>query len=334
MTDSDGSGRYVVISTMKNEGAFLVEWVAHHKALGFDDLVICTNDCEDGTDRMVQRLQKMGLARHHPTFYRKHKSIQRAALRQAARYEEVRRAEWVWVCDADEFLTVRLGDGTVRALAAAATPEAEVISVPWRIFGSDGRRGYEEGQVTRQFRRANRAPPPGKRMGIFPKSLFRAALLPEMERIGTHQPIEEPGLGRSFRRELPGGVAHEAGFKVKLHVQRDYRFAQVNHYALRSRDSFLVKRDRGKVNHINKEMEFDYWGRYDVAQEQCDAIRRYDEAAAEWTGRLLSDRRLNTLHGRAVRWHRARIAELRERPDFQEMIAAIDERQAMRAGAG
>ncbi|MFD1808677.1 glycosyltransferase family 2 protein [Gemmobacter lanyuensis] len=48
---------FTVITTMKNEGPFLLEWVAHHKALGFDHLVICTNDCEDTTTEMVVRLQ-------------------------------------------------------------------------------------------------------------------------------------------------------------------------------------------------------------------------------------------------------------------------------------
>ncbi len=62
--------RCAVLATMKNEGPFLLEWVAHHKALGFDDIVICTNDCADGTDAMVRRLAEMGLARHHETVKR------------------------------------------------------------------------------------------------------------------------------------------------------------------------------------------------------------------------------------------------------------------------
>ena len=73
---------FAVLATMRNEGPFLLEWVAHHKALGFDDIVICTNDCADGTDAMVRRLAEMGLARHHQTVKRG-SSIQRAAYRQA-----------------------------------------------------------------------------------------------------------------------------------------------------------------------------------------------------------------------------------------------------------
>ncbi|MBL4751427.1 MAG: glycosyltransferase family 2 protein [Amylibacter sp.] len=43
---------------MKNEGPYLLEWVAHHKALGFDHIVVCTNDCEDFTVEILKCLVK------------------------------------------------------------------------------------------------------------------------------------------------------------------------------------------------------------------------------------------------------------------------------------
>ena len=52
---------YSILSTMKNEGPFILEWVAHHKALGFDNIVVCTNDCEDPTVEILKYLEKMGL---------------------------------------------------------------------------------------------------------------------------------------------------------------------------------------------------------------------------------------------------------------------------------
>ncbi|MGL5011994.1 MAG: glycosyltransferase family 2 protein, partial [Paracoccaceae bacterium] len=172
---------YTVITTMKNEGAFLLEWVAHHKALGFDNILICTNDCADHTRKMALRLQDMGLARHHATKVWAVTSIQRSALKQATRYAEVREADWIYVCDADEFLVVKLGDGSVRALVAAASEGVEVIPVPWRVFGPNGQRDYREGPVTQQFTHARRAPPPGVVSPAYPKSLFRG--LENMHRI-------------------------------------------------------------------------------------------------------------------------------------------------------
>ncbi len=319
---------YTVVSTMKNEGAFLIEWIAHHKALGFDELVICTNDCDDATTDMILRLQRMGLARHHATKYKPGGSIQRAAARQAARYDEVQKADWIYVCDADEFLTVNIGDGSVRALTGAASPGAEVISVPWRTFGPDGRKAYEEGPITRQFLRAEREPGPGEGIGAFPKSVFRGGdTLAALERLGTHAPIIKPAMGRDLHRELPGGVPY-VPLASPLRIAADYRFAQINHYVLRSADSFLVKRDRGKVNHVDKDMAFDYYIRNDSAEVPSDTIRRYDSAVDGWIAQLMADRRLAMLHARAVRWHRRKITELKRREDFKPLIRQIETRMA------
>ena len=314
-----------VVTTMKNEGAFLLEWVAHHKALGFDDIVLCTNDCADPTTDMALRMQKMGIVRHHATTYKPGASIQRGALRQARLYPEVQQADWIYVCDADEFLTVNLGDGTITALINAASLRSEVIAVPWRVFGSGGIKDYADIPVTQQFQRANPMPAPDALHGAFPKSIFRGGkTLSALERIGVHMPIIKPLKQRSLRLELPNATPR-IPLPQALHVQADYRFAQVNHYCVRSRDSFLVKRDRGKVNHVNKMMEFEYWRRNDVAIEPSLTARRYDAATAAWLATLRADKRLNMLHGRAVNWHRRTIADLKTRPDFQAMIAAIEE---------
>ena len=314
-----------VITTMKNEGAFLLEWVAHHKALGFDNIVLCTNDCTDPTTDMALRMQKMGILRHHATTYKPGESIQRGALRQARLYPEVQQADWIYVCDADEFLTINLGDGSIAALINAASIRTEVIAVPWRIFGSDGITDYADIPVTQQFQRANPMPAPDVVHGAFPKSIFAGGkTLAALERIGVHMPIIKPIKARNLRLELPNATPR-IPLPQTLHVQADYRFAQVNHYCVRSRDSFLVKRDRGKVNHVNKLMEFEYWRRNDIAVEHSLTARRYHAATATWLETLRADKRLNMLHGRAVNWHRRTIAELKTRSDFQDMIAAMEE---------
>lgn len=313
-------GGFTVVTTMKNEGAFLVEWVAHHKALGFDHVVICTNDCADPTRAMAERLQAMGLARHHATRHWPATSIQRSALKQVRRYPEVTGADWIYVADADEFLVVHLGDGSVQALVAAATPGTEVVSVPWRIFGPDGRIGYDPAPVTMQFSRAAAPAPAGTVQATYPKSVFTG--LGNVHRIGIHAPVERADLGRGLRIELPGRVPRLA-LPHRLLIQADWRHAQVNHYALRALDSFLVKRDRGRVNHSNDIMDLDYWRRFDVAEVPCTAIRRYDAAVADWRARLMVDAELAALHHAAVAWHRDRIAALRALPDYARLIQAI-----------
>lgn len=317
-------GGATVVTTMKNEGAFMVEWAAHYLALGFDRFVICTNDCEDPTPEIALRLQAMGLARHHGTRKFDRTSMQRSALKQVRRYAEVTTADWVYVADADEFLTIKLGDGSLRALIAAATPEVEVISVPWRIFGPNGVERYEDLPVTQQFHYASPTPRRPAITPIYCKSLCRGDI--DMFRLGIHAPVPRPELGRPFVTELPGGKRIDNASKA-IHVPADFSAAQVNHYALRSSDSFLVKRDRGRVNHSDQDMDVGYWDRFDIAVERCDTVRRYDAASAEWRARLMADAEIARLHQQAVKWHRGRIADLKSRPEWAETIAAIAQRQ-------
>ena len=56
--------RYLAIVTLRNEAAFLLEWLAHHRAVGFTDFLFFSNNCQDGTDNMLDQLQAAGLVTH------------------------------------------------------------------------------------------------------------------------------------------------------------------------------------------------------------------------------------------------------------------------------
>lgn len=245
--------RFADVTTLRNEGAFLLEWVGHPKVLGFDDLVICTNDCDNPTADMVKRLQKMGLAQLHATRVLPGQSIQRRALRQALRLPEVQKAVCIHGCDADEFLASRAGDGSVRALVAAGSPDVQAISVPWRRFGTGGQAEFIKGRITRQFRRANATQGPTHVPYAFPKTLNRTDVLPAMDRLGVHVPVRKPGA--TLRHERPGGLPTTSA-QGKLHGPADYSVAQ--------------------VNHVNDKMDYAYWQFDDIAEQDCDLIDRID----------------------------------------------------------
>ena len=54
----------ILISTMKNEGPYVLEWLAYHKSIGVDTFLIYSNDCTDGTNLMLNRLHQMGVITH------------------------------------------------------------------------------------------------------------------------------------------------------------------------------------------------------------------------------------------------------------------------------
>ena len=193
---------YTVISTMKNEGPFVLEWIAHYKALGFDNILVCTNDCEDTTRDLLRALERKGLARHHATRIWPRAGIHRSALRQSLRYEEVKKADWNFVCDVDEFLNIKVGDGSVRALVEASGPGADVISVPWRVFGPGDVRHFADAPVTQQFRLAEHAPDQRQGGGqVRQVAVLRAGKIPP-RRPACADPARR--LGRPHQHRGPG----------------------------------------------------------------------------------------------------------------------------------
>ena len=104
--------RALLILTVKNEAAFLLEWLAHHRACGFGDVLAFSNDCDDGSDLMLDRLQAMGWLTHvrNPGPY--DEGPQWAALKAADASATLRRSEYVGPQVGDELAT----DG-LKALA-------------------------------------------------------------------------------------------------------------------------------------------------------------------------------------------------------------------------
>ena len=58
--------RYMIVTAMKNEGPYILDWIAHHLSIGFEHFFVATNDCDDGTDRILDRLAELGHVTHVP----------------------------------------------------------------------------------------------------------------------------------------------------------------------------------------------------------------------------------------------------------------------------
>lgn len=322
--------RFCVVSTMRNEGPFVLEWVAHYKALGFDDIVVCTNDCEDTTTELLLALQDHGLVRHHATIKPANRVLQIAAIAQALDYEEARQASWVFVCDADEFLNVRIGDGSVRALVAASGQDGDGIWVPWRVFGANGIYRFRDAPVKAQFLMAQRLPPRSPVVGNWGKSFHRTAASEKISFVGAHKPNGLKDCSAGLRINLPGGQLY-AQNGTRSAIKPSYDIAQVNHYALRSLDAFLVKRARGSAFTINEIADLEYWTCFDRNGYPDDSIRRYDEGAARWMELFRKDARLMQLHQASVDWYERKAAELRAAPQLRALENEVRKSDQLRA---
>lgn len=319
-------GRRVIVTSMKDEGPFILEWLAHHRAIGVDDFLIYSNDCFDGTDDFLSALDRHGIVRHRVNPFRAMDVVpQQGALRAAAEESVVQRAAWLACIDVDEFINIKIGDGTLSALFAAI-PDANMIAMTWRLFGNGNINTYEDDFVTEQFQLC--APEltrkPHQAWGF--KTLYRNLGL--YRKLGVHRP---KGLNahaavkinwvNGSGQMMPPSV-HRQGWRSTTETY-GYDLVQLNHYAVRSAESFLVKRDRGRVNHVSRDQGLAYWFRMNNnAEPEASIQARLPAARAEYE-RLRSDPEIDRLHRACVAAHSARIVQLRKQGASAELYRML-----------
>jgi hypothetical protein len=81
---------------MKNEAPYILEWVAHHLVIGFDHIVVLTNDCTDTTNAILTRLDALGYVTFQPN---KKGPAECIARRSGAR------SAWMWCAMPNGFMS-------------------------------------------------------------------------------------------------------------------------------------------------------------------------------------------------------------------------------------
>lgn len=317
--------KYLAVITVRNEAAFLLEWLAHHRAVGFTDFLVFSNDCQDGTDTLLDRLHETGQITHvrNDGPY-DNGGIQFTALKRADDMDIVRQADWIMAMDIDEFVNIHVGDGTLPALINAL-PLATAITLTWRLFGNDGIVGYEDRPVTEAFTAC--APQVIHwpwRAAMF-KTLYRNDAT--YRKLGVHRP-RNPDNSRLARARWFDGAGRELGEGFKTgRLYSDYgrplfRLAQLNHYVLGSIESFLLKSDRGRVNH-NDQMQADYWVERNFSSNQDVSIQRMAALSAPFLDALKADAILASLHDRAVAWRHQRFEALMQQDEYRALYSRL-----------
>lgn len=319
--------RVLITTCMKDEGPFILEWLAWHRAVGVTDFVIFTNDCSDGTDRLLDHLAARGEVVHlpNPALASGSPAFQPHALAYTHFLPAFRDADFVISMDVDEFLNIRTGQGRLTDLFAATGP-FDAISISELNHGCNGQLAFSPGWIRPQFP-AHESETPGKRRarrGV--KTITR--LSPAVVKIRNHRPdLQQTGLSP---RWLDGSGRHLDWFHADpaengMDVRGSYDLVSLDHYALRSLGSFFMKTLRGDVVVANKQVSLRYWkvrNRNEVTtstyQPQIEAA-----AAAYHHLRFETDPALMALHQGACDWHTARIAEISGQPEFAERQAWI-----------
>ncbi len=323
--------KLLVLTSMKNEAPFILEWIAYHKAIGVTHFLVYTNDCTDNTNEMLDQLASHGLVTRidNPWDPGSNKKPQHVALADAMEQPVFKQADWVLTIDVDEFVNIHVGGGTFAELFEACN-DPNVISFTWKFFGNDGVDAYEDRPIMEQFTACAPEFIPKPRLGWgFKSMLHRTA---PYRKIGVHRPLEisdEADVDKvrwvnGSGRAMPEMLLTNNGWRSTKR-SLGYRFATLNHYILRSADSFLVKRDRGRINHTDQDQGIDYWMRRNYATQTDTRMAARLPLMETERAKLMADPDLARLHHDAVAWHRDKIAALKADPGYAALYHELTE---------
>ena len=247
--------RAFLVGTAKNEGPYILEWVAHHLELGFTDIALYQNDSDDLTHEMMKTLAGIGAIQYFPNPARRG-AHQVKAYSRAAKLMEYHAADLAMALDMDEMLVIKVGDGRLADLMAAA-PAFDMMLVNWRLFGHSGKKQQGFQLQSERFTMCDYLMADDAHFNAY-KALVRPALF---SRPGIHKPPEAEGEMPNLRMVNGSGLTPDR-FQVKNYNSTDpggQALAQINHYIVRDLDSFVVKTRRGSAHQDDRTVGLRYW---------------------------------------------------------------------------
>ncbi len=245
--------RVGLFSSAKNEGPFLLEWVAYHLLSGFTDIVIYSNDSTDGTTELLDALDESGVISHVLQDLAPDQIPQNEAAETGYDHQAFEHVEWLMWLDSDEFLFCSNPENNVVELIHKIEPMAAGMTVNWLNFGDSGYAEWTEGPVTQKF--LHRGNENSSRTFRF-KTLFKKT--DKVRGFGLHRPFfvwgytaEDGTFINSAGQEMHdlfyragGGRRHRLGDSPPDLVAHDW--ATIFHYAVKTRDCFELKKMRGQ----------------------------------------------------------------------------------------
>jgi hypothetical protein len=226
-----------VVGTMCGDGIYIMEWVAHYLALGFQHLFIYTNDNQDGSDELLAQLAQ------HNVVTIMESEITGAVPPEAKAFghalhllHELRDYEWALFVDSDEFLVLapeyNHSVQNVFAALARSFPDDRVAAIcyDWLWFISDMVFERRPGLLCERFQHA--------RPHWLSKCLVRVRDVQSMRK--QHHPEVAPGFQVVDSAFEPLDIA-----TIWERRKAQYSGGRINHYWPRSFEEFAIKKARG-----------------------------------------------------------------------------------------
>ena len=237
-----------VCAIAKNEGPYFKEWIDWHLSVGVEKFYIYDNGSDDNTAEVLKPYIEKGIV-DYVSFpgYR----MQLAAYDDCLARHRFD-ARWIAFIDLDEFI-VPVADSSVPEFLKKHE-DAPAVEINWLIYGSGGAVEKNDRPVMERFRHHSKG---DHKLNRHVKSIVNPRRVYSM--IGCHEVARINGKAVDSH-----GNKIRKGFRDR-EPQQDV--IKINHYAVRSREEFLEKQNRGRASGTQRTVPDEYFYKYDLNDE-------------------------------------------------------------------
>ena len=225
-----------LVGTLRDDGIYILEWLAHYFALGFEHAFLYTNDNSDGSDALLHALAQAGVitVMHSEITGQMPPPEAKAFGHALDLLHELREYDWALFVDSDEFLVLDPRHGhSIRQFLAALDADPKPIGgvcFDWLWFVSGMEFERRPGLLCERFEHA--------RPHFLSKCLVRLREVQSMRR--QHYPELAPG---SLTVDSALNTLNVATYWERRVAE--YAGGRLNHYWPRSFQEFVIKKARG-----------------------------------------------------------------------------------------
>lgn len=239
-------GTLAVLATARNEGLYLVEWLAHHRTLGIERFFVYSNDNTDGSDALLHALAEAGAITWVDNQVAPRGTAQFQAYGHAlGALPQILDSRWTLILDLDEFLCLdRSRFASLRDYMAwqEARP-VDAVAFNWVVFGSSGETEWRDAPVTQRF--VHRLPWTDHHI----KTMVRTG---QAMHARPHHPVFDPRQAVVTRNASGDVHGHKEEASWSMHPEEGN--AWINHYMLKSAEEFIWKASRNRGDQPMMEM--------------------------------------------------------------------------------
>jgi hypothetical protein len=230
-----------VVGSARNEGPYLLDWIAHHRAIGFEHIFLYTNDNTDGSDEILGLLARAGVITWLDNQLGEYSLPQfRAYAHALSILPQTLDYRWTLVADLDEYFAYDTGrfDSVADYLAWQETRCAEAVALPWLIYVAGRNDVWRDASCMERF------PMREASVNHHVKSIFRTNLHWSSS---CHNPLPMMELPINYRAQnrLPH-VAKSPENNMALAHNPQATHAWIAHYIFKSAPEAMMKLARGK----------------------------------------------------------------------------------------